>query len=136
MYQPEIRPDAMQAPPGLRCPSCGATTKKLGTDARDRQVVTCASCGTFLRLLRRQGDPEPGFEPRPAGTSEYAYDAPPAGSWWLGYVKGLDGIVRPVALPRPWARPGTARSRARCVASSSWPRPTRTHVRRRWPTKG
>jgi hypothetical protein len=55
MYQPEIRPNAMQAPPGLRCVSCGATTMKLGTDARDRQVVICATCETVLRLLTRRG---------------------------------------------------------------------------------
>jgi hypothetical protein len=98
MYDCEIEADAMLAPPGLRCPSCRATTMKLGTDARNRQVVTCAGCGTFLRLLQRHGDPEPGFEPRPAGTSEYAYDAPPAGSWWLGMIRQRDDVWRAVAL--------------------------------------
>ncbi len=98
MYQCEIRPDALQAPPGLRCPSCRGTTMRLGADGRGRTAVTCAGCGVFLRLLTRRGDPEPGYEPCPPGVSEYALDAPPADSWWLGLIRQRDDLWRAVAL--------------------------------------
>lgn len=55
--------------------------------------MSCAACKTFVRLLRRHGDPEPAFD-----LDDSQADVPPAGSWWLGYVKGSDGVMRPVAL--------------------------------------
>jgi hypothetical protein len=71
---------------------------QLGPDDKGRTVLTSKTCGTFIRLVRRLGDPEPGLEPRPPGTSEYAYDTPPAGSWWLGMIRQRDDIWRPVTL--------------------------------------
>jgi hypothetical protein len=89
---------ATQPPPGVRCPACGRCELTLGADARGRAALSCAGCRTFVRLLWRHGDPEPGFEPCPPGASKYAQDAPPAGSWWLGMIRQADAVWRAVAL--------------------------------------
>jgi hypothetical protein len=90
-------------PPGVTCPCCRRSEMRLGID-RGRPAVACANCGTTARLLQRRGDPLPGYEPRPAGTSEYAFDAPPSGSWWLGMIRHRDQVWRPVALTKEHAR--------------------------------
>jgi hypothetical protein len=64
----------------------------LGTD-NGRPALTCAECKVFVRLLRRRGDPELALE-----LDDVAADVPPKGSWWIGFVRGGDGIARPVAL--------------------------------------
>jgi hypothetical protein len=67
-------------------------------DDSGRVRLTCAACGVFVRLLRRRGDPAPEAAPPPDGSSEYALDDPPAGSWWLGLVRSRAGAWRAVAL--------------------------------------
>jgi hypothetical protein len=87
----------LRPPPGVRCPACGAGSFDI-TDAAGRAGLTCGRCGVLVRLLRRRGDPQPACEPCPPGASRYAQDAPPPGSWWLGFVRSADGQWRPVAL--------------------------------------
>jgi hypothetical protein len=60
---------------------------------RGRAILACAMCGTAVRLLQRHGDPEPAFD-----LDDAQADVPPPGSWWLGFVKGADAVLRPVAL--------------------------------------
>src|SRR5437899_3094500 len=93
----ETMSDAYELPPGILCPCCKTTELRLGGD-HARPSLLCAACGVFLRLLTRHGDPTPGYEPRPAGASEYAFDAPPAGSWWIGMIRQRDEVWRAVAL--------------------------------------
>jgi hypothetical protein len=100
MYQPEIKLEAQRPPPGVRCPTCRRSEMLLGPDSQNRASLTCALCGAFVRLLQRRGDPEPGFEPRPGGTSEYAFDAPSSDSWWIGLIRQRDEVWRAVALTK------------------------------------
>jgi hypothetical protein len=77
----------------------------LRAEGDGRPVLACRGCKLAVRLLTRYpGDPTPGFEPRPAGTSAYAYDAPPAGSWWVGMIRQSDQVWRPVALAQEHGR--------------------------------
>jgi hypothetical protein len=90
--RPPVQPATMP-PPGVRCPCCRAAEMNLGADDRGRAVLSCAACQAFVRLLQRHGDEAPAVD-----FDDPAADVPPDGSWWLAYVKGGDGKLRPVAL--------------------------------------
>ena len=81
---------------GATCPACSRSELILRIDAQGLPVLACSTCKATLRPLRRHGDPMPGYEPRPAGSSEYYFDAPEAGSWWTGLIRQRDGFFRPV----------------------------------------
>jgi hypothetical protein len=68
----------------------------IAPDGKCRNALVCAQCGTFVRLLRRHGDPEPALDP--ADAEDRTGAVPPAGSWFLALVLGGDGVARPVAL--------------------------------------
>ncbi len=82
----------------VSCPSCGRSEFVLRPDSKLRPVLSCAKCKVSLRLLCRYGDPMPLYKPRPAGSSEYYYDAPNSKSWWQGLIRQRDGFFRPVAI--------------------------------------
>jgi hypothetical protein len=84
--------NTVTSPPGIRCPRCGRSELRLEQGGRGT-VLACASCGTVVRLLQRHGDPQPAFD-----LDDRTADVPPAGSWWLAFVKGADTVLRPVAL--------------------------------------
>jgi len=84
--------DSLKPPPGLLCPACQQAELRLKLN-RNRPSLTCRHCGVLVRLLRRHGDPEPALD-----MDDQQADVPPAGAWWLAYVRGADGILRPVAL--------------------------------------
>ena len=81
---------------GVQCPSCGRCELFLRPGGQGCPTLACSACGTFARLLRRHGDPLPGYEPRVAGSSEYAHDAPAENCWWIGLVRARDGLFRAV----------------------------------------
>ena len=60
----------------------------------------CGLRGVFARLLRRHGDPLPGYEPRVPGTSEYAHDSPTENCWWIGMIRLRDGLFRAICLSK------------------------------------
>jgi hypothetical protein len=97
MYTTVALPSPASAPPGLRCPACHRCEFESGLDSQGRVRLTC-TCGTFTRLLRRTGDPAPLCEPCPPDASQYAQDTPPAGSWWIAFIRARDGKWRPIAL--------------------------------------
>ena len=90
--------DTSAARLGVTCPACSRSELTLKIDNQGRLILVCAACGVFARLLRRHGDPMPFYEPRPAGSSEYYFDAPEAGSWWTGLIRQRDGFFRPVCI--------------------------------------
>ena len=79
-------------PPGITCPCCHHAELALAADG-GRPPLSCQECGVLVRPLRCHGDPYPALDPADAKA-----DVPAAGSWWLGYVIGGNGIARPVAL--------------------------------------
>jgi hypothetical protein len=97
MVTTAARGDGDLPPPGLFCPCCRGNELQLLGD-HGRAEPACVGCGLFVRLLRHHGDPPPSYEPLPPGASEYAFDAPPAGSWWLGLIRHRDETWRAVTL--------------------------------------
>jgi len=82
---------------GLSCPDCTGGELYLAGD-HGRPELACGTCGLFVRLLRRHGDPPPSCEPLPPEVPSYAFDPPPAGSWWVGMIREQDKVWRAVSL--------------------------------------
>jgi hypothetical protein len=77
----------------IHCPLCGVGEMRLVAGGKGPHL-SCSGCGVSVRLLQRQDAPVA------VDLGDAKADIPPAGSWWLGYVKGGDGIVRRLALAR------------------------------------